>query len=66
MAKLKLKIKGMHCPSCITLITEALEELGVKSKIDLKTGNAELDFDEKKVSKKELLETIKKEGYSVE
>lgn len=66
MAKLKLKIKGMHCPSCITLITEALEELGVKSKIDLKTGNAELDFDQNKVSKKELLEIIKKEGYSAE
>ncbi len=56
----------MHCQSCVILIAEALEELGVKSKIDYKTGSAEFDFDQKKVSQKEIQETIKKEGYSVE
>ena len=64
MKKIKLKIKGMHCPSCEMLIKDALEEIGVKSsKIDSKTGQAEIEFDEIKISLEEIKKTIEKGGY---
>ena len=65
MKKIDLKIKGMHCKSCETLISDALEEKGVKSKVDSAKGTATVEFDEKKVSLPQIKEIIKKEGYQV-
>lgn len=66
MEKIKLKIKGMHCPSCEMLIKDALEEIGVKnSKIDSKTGEAEIEFDDKKLTLEKIKKTIEKEGYKI-
>ncbi len=63
-----LTVKGMHCKSCVMLITDALEERGV--------SNIKIDLDEKKqigkltcefnADKKELVKIIEKEGYKVE
>lgn len=66
MKKLKLKIHGMHCTSCEMLIREALNEIGVKSNIDYKTGITIIEYDEKKANEKKIIETIEKEGYKVE
>ncbi|MBU0460762.1 MAG: cation transporter [Nanoarchaeota archaeon] len=66
MVKETLKVKGMHCKSCGVLISDALEELGVKSSVDSKKELVVVEFDEKKVSLKKIKETIKKEGYQVE
>ena len=61
-------VRGMHCKSCVMLVTDALDEIGA-SKI-------RIDLDEKKQlakvmcefegEKKYLAEAIKKEGYKVE
>ena len=67
MKKIKLKIKGMHCKSCEMLIADALEEIGVSnSRIDSNSGEAEIEFDDNKLSEQEIKETIKKEGYKIE
>lgn len=66
MKKILLKINGMHCQSCATLISEELEELGVQSKVDYKKGTAEINFDGTKVSLEKIKEVIKKEGYKLE
>lgn len=67
MEKIKLNVEGMHCPSCEILITDALKELdGVKNaKVDNKSGSAEVEFDNSKIEKGVIIETIKKEGYKV-
>ena len=67
MVKLKLNIGGMHCPSCEMLISDELKELdGVKNaKLDHKSGTAEVEFDNSKVKKEDIIEVIKKEGYKV-
>ena len=64
MKKLKLTIKGMHCKSCKANIEAELDDLGVKSKIDFKSGTALLEFDENKTTEKQIINTIKKLGYS--
>ena len=66
MKKITLKVKGMHCKSCSMLIEDALEDLGVKSKVDSDKGIAIVEFDESKVSEKTIKKTIKGEGYKIE
>ncbi len=63
---LKLKIDGMHCSSCAKVISMGLEELnGVgKIQIDEKSKLAQIEFDESKTSREEILETIKDSGYT--
>ena len=62
-----LNVKGMLCPSCEHLIKESLEELkGVKSAAaSLKMNQVVVEFDESKISEKDIKEAIRKEGYKV-
>ncbi|MDP1743222.1 MAG: cation transporter [Candidatus Amesbacteria bacterium] len=61
------KITGMHCASCATIIDLDLEDLkGIKSaKTSYAKSELSVEYDEKLVSEKEILESIKKSGYSV-
>lgn len=66
MIKQKLKIEGMHCTSCALNIDMDLEDLG-----GIKTANTsyakqetEVEFDPRETSLEQIIETIKKTGYS--
>jgi Cu+-exporting ATPase len=63
--KTTLKVKGMHCASCVGVLTKALEKTkGVKkASINLTTNRADIDFDDKKTNTLELIKTIKNKGY---
>ena len=67
MKKIELKIKGMHCNSCVALIKDTLGYTkGVKeSHVDLKKAKAEVSFDERVVSEKQIIDAIESEGYKV-
>tara|TARA_Y100000310_G_C20564408_1_gene754701 strand:+ start:615 stop:815 length:201 start_codon:yes stop_codon:yes gene_type:complete len=65
MKSINLKINGMHCKSCAMVITDILEDLQVKSKINHETGTAEISFDENKVSLEEIKKLIQKEGFTI-
>ncbi len=67
MKKINLKITGMHCKSCETLIGDAVKELaGVYTvRVDHKSGVAEIAFDETKVKESDIISVISKEGYKV-
>lgn len=58
-------IKGMHCASCSKIIEMELEGKVISSNIDPKSGKAIIDFDEKKISEKQIAEIITKAGYKV-
>ncbi|MCA9495332.1 MAG: cation transporter [Nanoarchaeota archaeon] len=48
MVNKKLKVKGMHCPSCEMLIKDILEDEGVKVlSVNHKTGDLEISYNEK-------------------
>ena len=55
----------MHCASCSKLIEIELEDKVKSIKINDKNASGEIDFDEKNISKKEIIETITKLGYGV-
>lgn len=68
MANVKIKVAGMHCPSCERLIEDVLgDEQGVRSsKAYYKTGEVTVDFDEKKINITKLKQLIEKDtGYKV-
>ncbi len=61
----KYKIDGMHCPSCVVLIKETLEETDGIISADVKEGSAKVTFDSGKVSEDTIKKVIKNEGYDV-
>jgi copper chaperone CopZ len=65
--KITLKIEGMTCHSCEELIKDAVNDLpGINSiTVSQKKGSAEINFNEAKVSKMQIIEIIKEEGYKV-
>lgn len=67
MAKMKLKIDGMHCSSCAFLIDGDLEDLdGVKNaRTSFAKGICEIEFDDAKLNLSEIISTVKKTGYNV-
>jgi copper chaperone CopZ len=60
--KTSLRIEGMHCQSCATLLTEALSGVqGVQSAhVDFKTGTATIEHKTKEAT---LRKTIEAQGY---
>ncbi len=65
MKKTTLKITGMHCASCATILTRALQAVpGVKSVVvNYGTEKAQVEFDEKTATENALVEAVKKKGY---
>ena len=61
------KISGMHCASCATIIDLDLEDLkGIESaKTYYAKSELSVEYDEKLISEKEIITSIKKSGYSV-
>lgn len=59
-----LKVIGMHCTSCAMNIDGELEDLGVKD-VNTNYANQEskIEFDDDKLSLKNIQEAIKKLGY---
>ncbi|MBT3324289.1 copper-translocating P-type ATPase [archaeon] len=66
MKKTKLQISGMTCSSCATVIDKSLKKTkGVhEATINFATSKARIIFDEKIISEKEIIKTIKSKGYN--
>ncbi len=60
------KIKGMHCNSCAMLIEKSLKDRVNKISVIFSKEGAEVDFDENKISEKDIKEVIEKLGYTLE
>ncbi len=62
----QISISGMHCASCASLISKALQKTqGVKSvNVNYAAAKASVEFDEKKTDEKKIIEVIKSRGYS--
>lgn len=65
MKKVNLTVMGMHCKSCSMLISDALEDIGVKSSVNLDKNQVIVEFDENKVSLEKIKKEIVSVGYTV-
>jgi copper chaperone len=68
MAQTTLKVSGMTCAHCVRAVTTALEAApGVRrAEVDLQRGRAVVEFDETRVSPRELASVVLDEGYAAE
>jgi sulfite exporter TauE/SafE/copper chaperone CopZ len=68
LKKIKLKIGGIHCKSCKTLIETEVDVLpGVnKVKVDYINSKAEIGFDDEKISQEKIFKEIEKLNYKPE
>ena len=62
-----LKVKGMHCASCASVITKKLSVLPHVHSVSVNYGNekAKIDFNEKETSLHDMNEEIGKLGYTL-
>ncbi len=65
MIKKTFKIEGMHCTSCALMIESDLEDAGVTAKCSYAKQTLEAEFDEKKISEKNIAAVVKKAGYTI-
>jgi len=59
------KIKGMHCNSCAQLIEKELKDKVNSVSASYAKGQAVIDFNENKISEKQIVDAIQKLGYEV-
>src|SRR3989338_2028795 len=64
--KLNLDITGMHCQSCVTLITKKLQKLdGVKyCNVNFATEKASIEFDASAISENKIIDAVNSLGYT--
>ncbi len=62
--KKTFNIKGMHCSSCAKLVESELEDKVKKIQVDAVKGIAIVEFDERKISEKEICNIIVNLGYT--
>ena len=63
--KIKVKITGMHCSSCVRRIEKKLEKIGAKTKVNLVTEIATIQL-KNNLSKETIISEIEKLGYSAQ
>lgn len=65
MKTIQFKVDGMHCNSCVSLITMELSDVsGITGvDIDLKTGLGSATLTESSVSESDILLAIERAGY---
>lgn len=68
MATATLKVTGMSCEHCVRAVTNALQNTdGVRdAKVDLKAGQAVVDYDESKTDTRALTNAVMDEGYTAD
>lgn len=60
----KLIIEGMSCGHCAMRVKKELSKLDINIK-DVKPGSADVEYDENKVSRSELVKAVDEAGYKV-
>ncbi len=64
--KTTLKIQGMHCASCVTILTRALQKVdGVQNAVvNYSTEKATIMHDHSKAKEEDLIAAVKNKGYT--
>ena len=62
--KTLIKIDGMSCQHCVMAVKKGIQKLDVTN-LDVKIGEALVEFDENKVSEENIKQAIVESGYIV-
>jgi copper chaperone len=66
MKTTRLKVSGMTCDHCVQAVEKALKNRnGVRSaSVNLDSGTAEVEYEEREVVPEQMIAVIEEEGYS--
>ena len=62
--KTSIKIEGMSCQHCVMAVKKEIQKLDVQN-LDVKIGEAIVEFDESKVNEDKIKNAVKEAGYIV-
>ena len=62
--KTLIKIDGMSCQHCVMAVKKEIQKLNVTN-LEVKIGEASVEFDENKVSEENIKQAIVEAGYIV-
>lgn len=62
--EVNIKIEGMSCNHCVMAVKKEIQKLDVVE-LEVKIGEANIKFDETKVSESEIKQAINEAGYAV-
>ena len=62
--EVNFKIEGMSCNHCVMSVKKEIQKLDV-AELEVKIGEANVKFDETKVSETEIKQAISEAGYTV-
>ncbi len=65
MTKKELKIEGMSCGHCVMAVKKELSKLQDVKVEDVQIGGAKVQYDENKVSEKDLENAVEEAGYKI-
>lgn len=62
-----LQVQGMTCGGCVKSVENSLSALsGVeKVKVQLETGNVDIEFNDSQIDIKQITDTIEDKGYTI-
>ncbi len=64
MKKTTIKIDGMTCQHCVMAVKKELQKLDI-NQLDVKIGEATIEFDENKLNEDKIKAAVKEAGYTV-
>ena len=62
--QLEIKIEGMSCQHCVMAVKKEIQKLDVQN-LEVKIGEALVEYDENKVSEKNIQQAIVDAGFAV-
>lgn len=62
--EVNIKIEGMSCNHCVMAVKKEIQKLDV-AELEVKIGEANIKFDETKVSESEIKQAINEAGYTI-
>ena len=67
MTTTTLKVVGMSCGGCASNVEKALKGVAgvTKATVNLKAGNAQVEYDAAKATDQDLIKAVKGAGYGV-
>jgi copper chaperone len=65
MAETKIAIEGMSCQHCVMAVKKALGSVPGILETDVRIGSATVTFDDSKVKKEDIENSIEKAGYTI-
>ena len=65
MTKLTMDITGMTCGHCVAAVSKTLKAIDGVAIDDVRVGSAVVDYDEKKLTPKQIAQAVSEEGYLV-